>query len=387
MIMKLSDFHYNLPEELIAKHPPKIRGTSRLLVLDRQTGVLQDRKYADLADLLNPGDLIILNNTKVLKSRLLATKANGAKRELIILEKHATDTDWHEHKVLYRGKLRPNDTLYIKNHQLTVTEILDGGLAIVKSSSDLLKLTEKYGRPPLPPYLKRAATPADTKRYQTVFARDPGSAAAPTASLNMTEELLEKLRAKGVQIAYLTLHVGLGTFLPIRVDDLENHKMHAEYFEIPSETIKAIAKAKSQNHRIVAVGTTVARTLEYAASEHQDVLSEALPTRERQWNPTERQGPRVAGDVARLDSLGGADASERTSWRSRSLSGEANIFIYPCYQFKIIDALLTNFHAPKSTVLMLTAAFAGKPHLQSAYDHAIKQNYQFLSYGDSMLII
>jgi S-adenosylmethionine:tRNA ribosyltransferase-isomerase len=292
---------------------------------------------------LEPGDLLVLNDTRVIKARLIATKDNGAKRELIILEKHGSDADWHTHKVMYRRKLAEGDHLMVGNANITVQEILGDGLAIVRSSQDMLELADKFGQVPLPPYMHREATPMDTERYQTVWAKEQGSVAAPTASLNMTDEILQTLRDKGVQIAYLTLHVGLGTFMPIRTDNVEDHHMHEEYFEIPEATVRAFQTAKANGKRIVALGTTVTRTLEYAHTQL-------------------RETP-------------------------HDISGEADIFMYPGYEFKAIDGLLTNFHAPKSTVLMLTAAFAGWPLLNRAYEHAVKEQYHFLSYGDSMLIL
>lgn len=341
--MKLSDYSYELPEELIADRPPKMRGSSRLLVLRRASGAVEDSRYADVADYLEPGDLLILNDTKVIKARLTARKDSGVERELIILEKHGQNDDWHTHKVMYRRSLSEGDRLSIGDATATVERILGDGLAIVKSSGDMLELAERYGRVPLPPYMRREATPLDVERYQTIWAKDKGSVAAPTASLNMTDAILASLRNRGVRIAYLTLHVGLGTFMPIRTDSVEDHRMHQEYFEIPSATVAAIQATKQAGRRIVALGTTVTRTLEYA--------HEAL-----------QQTP-------------------------RNISGEADIFIYPGYTFKTIDGLLTNFHAPKSTVLMLAAAFAGWTQLRAAYEHAMLEQYHFLSYGDSMLIL
>jgi len=341
--MQVSDYTYDLPEELIADTPPEVRGTSRLLVLDRQSGVIEDRRYPDVVDYLEPGDVLVLNDTKVIKARLITTKDNGAIRELVLVEKHGSEDDWHRHKVLYRRKLTAGDILHVGDASITVEEILDGGLAIVRSEQDLLRLADKYGSVPLPPYMHRDATPLDVERYQTVWAEEQGSVAAPTASLNMTEETLAKLRAKGVVVVYLTLHVGLGTFLPIRVDNLAEHKMHQEYFEIPEATVVAIQTAKASGKRVIALGTTVTRTLEYA---HEELKQPA-----------------------------------------RDLSGEADIFMYPGYEFKTIDGLLTNYHAPKSTVLMLTAAFAGWDKLLPAYQHAVEEKYRFFSYGDSMLII
>lgn len=333
--MLVSDFNYNLPEENIAKRPPKVRGTTRLLALDRQTGTITDSYYADIADFLNPGDLIILNDTRVMRARLFTTLPDGRPRELVVLEKHKSDLN----TVMYRGKLHAGDTLTVgdSSDQIIIQEILGNGTATVSSNRPLAEIVEAHGNVPLPPYLHRDADAEDIKRYQTVWAKELGSAAAPTASLNMTKATLAKLKAKGVQIQYLTLHVGLGTFLPIRSDNVEDHHMHSEWFQIPPATIQAIEQTKQSGHRVIAVGTTVTRTLEY-------------------WGKTGKT------------------------------EGEDDIFIYPGFKFQVIDALLTNFHAPKSTVLMLTAAFADWEHLKPAYEHAVKNHYQLLSYGDSMFI-
>lgn len=331
--MLVSDYTYELPEERIAKFPPKIRGTTRLCVLNRETGEITDSYYRNLDEFLNPGDVIILNDTRVMQSRIFTHLEDGRERELVVLEKHGDEPQ----RVMYRGKLHDNDKLYVENEIITVTKILGNGIAEVESNTPLADLAEKYGTVPLPPYLHRDATEEDKKRYQTVWAKNMGSAAAPTASLNMTEELLEKLKKKGVIVKYLTLHVGLGTFLPIRSDKIEEHKMHSEWFNIPEDTINAIKQAKAENHRVIALGTTVARTLEYYG-------------------------------------------------KTGKTNGEDDIFIYPGFKFTTIDALLTNYHAPKSTVLMLAAAFAGWDHLKNAYEHSIKEKYNFLSYGDSMFI-
>ena len=331
--MLVSDYNYDLPEERIAKFPPEERGSTRLLVLDRHTGEIQDSYYRDLADFLNPGDVLILNDTRVMQSRLFCHLPDGRKRELVVLEKHGDEPQ----RVMYRGKLHDGDVLEVENQKIIIVKILGNGIAEVSSEIPLAELAEKYGTVPLPPYLHRDAEESDKKRYQTVWAKEMGSAAAPTASLNMTEELLEKLKQKGVIIKYLTLHVGLGTFLPIRTDEVEGHKMHSEWFHIPEDTIAAIEEAKNHNHQVVALGTTVARTLEYYG-------------------------------------------------KTGKTEGEDDIFIYPGFEFKVIDALLTNFHAPKSTVLMLTAAFAGWENLKPAYDHATSSGYKLLSYGDSMFI-
>ncbi len=342
--MQLSDFHYDIPTELIADHPPAVRGEARLLVLNRNTGEITDRMYPDIVDYLESGDCLVINDTKVIKARLIAHKPSGGERELVLVEKHGTTDDWFRHKVIYRRKLKVGDELYVGEDKLTVEEICGDGIAVIRAERDLLAIADEHGSVPLPPYMNRIATADDIERYQTIFAREKGSVAAPTASLNMTEETLDRLREKGVNVVYATLHVGLGTFLPIRVDDVTTHKMHQEYFEIPASTVAAIQQAKQSGHRVVALGTTITRTLEYA---HDDILNNS----------------------------------------PRDITGEADIFIYPGYEFKTIDALLTNFHMPESTVLMLTAAFAGWEHLRPAYEHAVAEKYKFFSYGDSMLII
>ena len=360
--MLVSDYNYDLPEERIAKFPPKERGSTRLLVLNRQTGAITDAHYRDLDEFLNPGDVLILNDTRVMQSRLFCAFPDGRQRELVVLEKHGDEPQ----KVMYRGKLHAGDILSVNganSERVIVRNLLGNGIAEVDSKTPLADLAEQYGTVPLPPYLHRNATDADKQRYQTVWAKHMGSAAAPTASLNMTDDLLKRLRQKGVIIKYLTLHVGLGTFLPIRSDNIEDHQMHSEWFSIPDDTIEAIKKVHTwtgdgsggdpaerqatrggtvpagpvQQPRVIALGTTVARTLEYYA-------------------------------------------------QTGKTSGEDDIFIYPGFKFQLVDALITNYHAPKSTVLMLAAAFAGWDHLKKAYDHAIAKQYDFLSYGDSMLI-
>ena len=373
--MKLEDYTYNLPENLIAAHPPKVRGASRLLALNRKTGEISDSFYRNVADFFESGDVLILNDTKVIKARIFTQKESGAERELVILERHGGDDDWHTHKVMYRGKIKAGDVLTVKNssEKITVEQILGDGLAIVSCEKDLREVCENFGTVPLPPYMRRDATALDIERYQTVFAEEKGSVAAPTASLNMTPEILETLRAKGVKICYLTLHVGLGTFMPIRVDNLEEHKMHQEYFEIPAETCAEIRKAKANGGRVFALGTTVARTLEYAGEEILAKKNEMFASSSIKATASEAKGFE-------------REAQHEDSSQDKKLRGEADIFIYPGYEFKIVDGLMTNFHAPKSTVLMLASAFASWEHLLKAYAHAVEQDYHFLSYGDSMII-
>lgn len=342
-LMQLTDYEYNLPESAIAIHPPTKRGDTRLLLLDRKTGEVNDSLYKNLAEYLRPGDLLIINNTKVLPARLLTKTEDGAERELLLLEKHGQGSDHHISLAMYRRKLHPGQVLSVGGAQITIDEVYNNGTASIKSSKDLWELAEQTGSVPLPPYLHRDEEPGDRERYQTEFAKETGSVAAPTASLNLTNELLDEAKAKGVQVAALTLHVGLGTFMPIRVDDVTKHKMHQEYFEIPTSSSAAIRATKECGGRVIAIGTTVTRTLEYAAKE-----------------------------------IMGSD---------QPINGEADIFIYPGYKFKIVDGLLTNFHAPHSTVIMMAAAFAGWDNLKTTYEHALAQGYKFLSYGDSMLIL
>lgn len=341
--MQLSDFYYDVPESLIADHPPAVRGQSRLLALNRATGEVADRKYADVVDYFSAGDVLVINDTKVIKARLITHKLSGGERELVLVEKHGQEDDWHRHRVLYRRSLKAGDTLAVGPYTMTVESIEGDGVAIIRSDRSLLDIAEEYGSVPLPPYMRRESSENDEVRYQTVFAREIGSVAAPTASLNMTPETIERLKQKGVIVVHATLHVGLGTFLPIRVDDVSKHHMHKEYFSVPEATVREIQVAKARGNAVAALGTTITRTLEYA---HDQLLN---------------QPP-------------------------QDLEGEADIFMYPGYEFKLVDRLITNFHAPESTVLMLTAAFAGWDKLKPAYEHAVAENYQFFSYGDSMII-
>lgn len=344
--MQLADYDYDLPESAIALHPPTERGASRLLVLDKSNGKFKDDAYNNLVDYLQSGDVLVINNTRVLPARLMAKTESGDDRELLLLEKHGQSNDHHSSLVMYRRKLRTGQKLLLGDSEIVIDEIYQNGTAKISSKTDLWDLAEQRGTVPLPPYMHRDEEPGDRERYQTVFAKQKGSVAAPTASLNLTEELLQTIKAKGVLVTEVTLHVGLGTFMPIRMDDVTKHKMHQEYFEIPAQTVAAIKATKNNGGRVIAVGTTVTRTLEYAAKQ----------------------------------------IASQTSNSTKDISGEADIFIYPGYKFAVVDAMVTNFHAPHSTVLMMAAAFAGWDNLRSAYQHALANDYKFLSYGDSMLI-
>lgn len=336
---------YTLPPGRIAQEPPKHRGASKLLVVDRVAQSLVDRAYRDVAEYAQPGDVVVINDTRVIKARLDALTASGVHRELFLTEKHAGPSLSMTARVIYRGRLHVGETLHVGDETVEVVDIIGGGQAVIRASLSVGKLAERYGTVPLPPYMKRAARKSDESRYQTVFAKHAGSVAAPTASLNLTETIIEALKTKGVIIKPLTLHVGRGTFLPIRTDDISQHVMHEEYYSIPKSTVDAIRMTKQNGGRVIAIGTTVCRALEHAALR----LSISAP--------------------------------------AISINGEADIFIHPGYEFQLVDTLLTNFHAPDSTVLQLAAAFASEKLLKRAYDYALKSDYRFLSYGDSMLII
>ncbi len=349
--MRITELDYHLPPEKIAQYPPEVRGNAKLLVLHKTTGNIEHRRYTDLPEYLDKDDLIIRNNTKVIPARLYAMKENDTRIELLLLEKHPNSPNLPNTptEVIYRGKLTPGDTLVCHDETLTVMDITPHGTARIQSTRPLIEIAQEHGEAPIPPYLKRDATPEDKKRYQTVFAQDPGSVAAPTASLNFTKELEQTLRNNGVLIEELTLHVGRGTFLPVKTNNVEDHTMHQEFYTIPPQTTQTLLNTLTTNHRVVALGTTVTRALEHAAP-----VINHTPTSPNTLIP---------------------------------IQAEADIFIYPGYEFQIVDVLLTNFHAPKSTVLLLAAAFAGKDNLLNAYEEALANNYKFLSYGDSMLII
>lgn len=333
--MKTRDFDFSLPESLLAKEPVEPRDHSRLLVLNRQ-GRIDDRYFFELPDYLEKGDLLLLNNTKVFPARLTGRKITGGKIEFLLLKEIAPLT-W---EILCRDRF----TGYLSLSEGFSVNITDGKIAIFEYDGDLMEKLWKIGEMPLPPYIKRKPDKRDKEWYQTVFAEKIGSIAAPTASLHFTAELIERIRAKGVSVKFITLHVGIGTFRPVKVDDIEDHRMEPEYFEIGKDVIRTIEKTKANKKRIFSVGTTTTRAIE---------------------------GFFTHGG----DSFNG------------SIRGVTDIFIYPGYRFKVIDALITNFHLPRSTPLFLTAAFAGKENLMNAYRFAISKKYRFFSYGDAMLIL
>ena len=340
--MKKSDFYYDLPEELIAQTPLQQRDASRLLQLDRTTGEISHKNFYDLPDALSEGDCLVLNDSRVLPARLLGKRSTGGAVEVVLL-RDLGDGKW---ECLTRPgkKTRPGAELSFGEGVLTATVVdaIEDGNKVLQFHYEgiFLELLERLGKMPLPPYIKEEL--ADAERYQTVYSRNIGSAAAPTAGLHFTPELLEKIRARGVQICYITLHVGLGTFRPVKEENIQDHIMHAEYCEIPAQTAACINAAKRSGRRVVAVGTTTCRTLE---------------------------------------SFADPDGTVRES------SGWTDIFIYPGYRFKCVDALVTNFHLPESTLVMLVSALAGREQILHAYQIAVEERYRFFSFGDAMLII
>ena len=339
--MKKSDFYFDLPEELIAQTPLSERDASRLLCLDRATGELVHRHFHDMVSLLSPGDCLVINDSKVLPARLLGRRPTGGAAELVLLRDLGDDC-W---ECLCRPgrRLREGAEIVFGDGQLiaTVEEILSGGNRRMHFQYDgiFLEVLDALGKMPLPPYIKEELE--DRDRYQTVYARELGSAAAPTAGLHFTPELLDKIRSKGVFIAPVTLHVGLGTFRPVKEDEIEQHEMHSEYCIIPEETARTVNACKDAGGRIIAVGTTSCRTLE-SFSDGNGILSPC--------------------------------------------SGWTDIFIYPGYRFRCVDALITNFHLPESTLIMLVSAFAGREQILHAYEEAIRERYRFFSFGDAMFI-
>lgn len=341
--MDVGLFDYDLPPELIAQEPAEPRDASRLLVLDRERGTRADRRFADLPRLLAAGDCLVLNESRVIPARVAAADARGRPVELLLVRGLAP-ARW-EALVRPGRRCRVGARLAVGDGGAgaTVEEARPDGVHVLAFSHPARELLERHGVPPLPPYLARHAAPEpeDWERYQTVYAREEGSIAAPTAGLHFTRGLLEALRSRGVEIHALTLHVGIGTFRPVRSGRVEDHRMHAEEVAIPPATAAAVARAVAERRRVVAVGTTVARALEWAAG-----------------HP------------------GGVRAGR----------GEADLFIYPGYRFRVVDALITNFHLPRSTLLMLVAALAGREAVLDAYRHAVVGGYRFYSYGDAMLV-
>ncbi|MDE3736870.1 tRNA preQ1(34) S-adenosylmethionine ribosyltransferase-isomerase QueA [Pseudomonas resinovorans] len=336
--MRVADFHFELPEALIARHPLAERRASRLLVLDGDTGSLSHRRFADLLEYLRPGDLMVFNNTRVIPARLFGQKASGGKLEILV--ERVLDS----HRVLAHVRSskspKPGSTLLIDGGGEAEMLARHDALFELRFAEEVLPLLERVGHMPLPPYIDRPDDDADRERYQTVYARHAGAVAAPTAGLHFDQALLEAIAAKGVESAFVTLHVGAGTFQPVRVERIEDHHMHHEWLEVGQDVVDAVAACRARGGRVIAVGTTSVRSLESAARDGQ----------------------------------------------LKAFSGDTDIFLYPGRSFHVVDALVTNFHLPESTLLMLVSAFAGYPETMAAYAAAVEEGYRFFSYGDAMFI-
>ncbi|WP_313467390.1 tRNA preQ1(34) S-adenosylmethionine ribosyltransferase-isomerase QueA [Carnobacterium sp.] len=342
-MLSTNDFDFELPEELIAQTPLENRSSSKLLVLDKETGNIEDKHFPAILDELEAGDALVMNDTRVLPARLYGTKPETGGHIEVLLLKNTTEDQW-ETLVKPAKRAKVGTEIHFGDGRLKaiVKEELDHGGRIIEFSYEgiFLEVLESLGEMPLPPYIKERLE--DKNRYQTVYAKENGSAAAPTAGLHFTEELLEQIKAKGVRLVFLTLHVGLGTFRPVSVENIENHEMHSEFYRLTKEAAAELNDVKAAGGKIVAVGTTSIRTLETI-------------------------GTKFDGEI-------------------KADSGWTSIFISPGYQFKVIDAFTTNFHLPKSTLVMLVSAFAGKDQVLAAYAHAVKENYRFFSFGDAMFV-
>lgn len=341
--LKKSDFYFDLPQELIAQDPLEDRSASRLLVLNRETGAVEHHHFNEIVNYLRPGDCLVLNNTKVIPARLMGVKEDtGAAIEVLLLKRHENDV-W-ETLVKPGKKARPGTKIIFGEGALhaEVMEVVEEGNRLIRFSYEGIfeEVLDRLGEMPLPPYITHKLQ--DKNRYQTVYAKYEGSAAAPTAGLHFTEKLLTEIRAMGVETAFVTLHVGLGTFRPVKAENLSDHHMHSEHYEITQETADIINRTKENGGRIICVGTTSCRTIESAADENGNVQAGC---------------------------------------------GDTDIFIYPGYQFKVLDCLLTNFHLPESTLVMLVSALAGRENVLAAYQKAVEEKYRFFSFGDAMLVI
>ena len=342
--MKLSDFSFTLPEHLIAKYPTPDRTASRLLHLNGTTGDVHHKQFQQMLDLVEPGDLLVFNNTRVIPARLLGQKASGGKVEVLI-ERIVDDNNALAHVRASKAPKPGTDLLLEGAVSVTVTGRQDALFELrFNGDATVLEQLEQYGHMPLPPYIDRPDEQADKERYQTVYNQAPGAVAAPTAGLHFDDALLERLQQKGVNLAYVTLHVGAGTFQPVRVDNILEHKMHSEFAIVPEDVVNAVRATKAAGKRVIAVGTTSVRSLESSALE---------ASKEEVLVPYQ---------------------------------SDTDIFIYPGFEFKVVDAMFTNFHLPESTLIMLISAFAGKDNVLAAYERAIEQEYRFYSYGDSMFI-
>ena len=346
--MQVADFHFDLPEELIAKAPKEDRASSRLMQLNGNSGDIDHHIFADIVNLVEPGDLLIFNNTRVIPARLFGQKESGGRVEILV------ERLLDEHSVLAHVRAnkspKPGNVLVLEGEVRAEMVARHDDLFELKFLGDetVLSALERKGHMPLPPYIDRPDTEEDKERYQTVYNEKPGAVAAPTAGLHFTDALLQQLKDKGVQTQFVTLHVGAGTFQSVRVDNVEEHKMHSEYAEVPQSVVDAIVATKKAGNRVIAVGTTSVRSVESAA-----------------WK----------------SGIGRSEIAEL-----KPFTGETDIFIYPGFEFKVIDAMVTNFHLPESTLIMLVSAFAGQDNILKAYNEAVAEKYRFFSYGDAMLL-
>jgi S-adenosylmethionine:tRNA ribosyltransferase-isomerase len=340
--MNVSDFHFDLPDQLIARYPLAKRSASRLLTLDGCTGAVDHRRFGNILDLLHPGDLLVFNDTRVIPARLFGKKETGGQVE-ILMERLVGEHDMLAH-VKASKALRPDQSIILEDGSRLIMRGREGALfhLVNDGQESLLSLLERIGHMPLPPYVDRPDESTDRERYQTVYAREAGAVAAPTAGLHFDEEMLGALADKGVEQAFVTLHIGAGTFQPVRVERIEDHHMHSEIVDVPEATVAAIGRTRQRGGRVIAVGTTSVRSLESAARAGEGEL--------------------------------------------RQFQGETDIFIHPGYRFQCVDALLTNFHLPESTLIMLVSAFAGYEHVMRAYGEAVEHRYRFFSYGDAMFL-
>ncbi len=336
--MQITDFDYQLPEHLIARYPLPERSSSRLLHYDRGSNTLSDRQFSDMLDHIQPNDCLIFNNTKVMPARLHGQKATGGKLEILI-ERLAADNIALAHIKASKSP-KPGTQIELQNGINVTMTGRENGLFMLQAQQDWLQIMQQQGEMPLPPYMLRAAEEMDTRRYQTVYAKQTGAVAAPTAGLHFDDELINKIKTKNIATAQVTLHVGAGTFQPVRVDNIHEHQMHKEWLQVSDEVCDLITRTKQQGGRVIAVGTTTVRSLETAAR---------------------------AGQL-------------------QPYTGDSDIFIYPGYKFQVVDAMITNFHLPKSTLIMLVSAFCGLAEVKQAYQYAIEQEYRFFSYGDAMLL-
>ncbi|EGQ9969265.1 TPA: tRNA preQ1(34) S-adenosylmethionine ribosyltransferase-isomerase QueA [Vibrio vulnificus] len=345
--MQVSDFHFDLPDELIARYPQSERTASRLLQLNGNTGAVKDGSFKDVLELVQAGDLVVFNNTRVIPARMFGRKESGGKLEVLV-ERMLDEKRFLAH-VRSSKSPKPGTLVFLGENDQYSAEMVARQDALfelhLKADKTILEVLEEIGHMPLPPYIDRPDEDADKERYQTVYNQKPGAVAAPTAGLHFDNQLLEQIKAKGAEFAYVTLHVGAGTFQPVKVDNILEHHMHSEYAEVPQEVVDAIKATKARGGRVIAVGTTSVRSLESAAQESLKNGTELMP-----------------------------------------FFGDTEIFIFPGYQYQLVDCLITNFHLPESTLIMLVSAFAGYDHTMNAYQHAVTNQYRFFSYGDAMFI-